>query len=273
VELIRGHGCRVVSSADLVQQFEAAWTPEQLETHRAAGRAVDEITQSAFAEAARRVRDEEKFTEYDLQQWILGRFRAGGLITDSAPIVAAGPHSGDPHYDPRERGSAQVCRGDLLLLDVWGKTLSAGSVYYDITWVGYLGAKVPGKYAKIFKIVRDARDAAVSFVLQNVEAGRAIEGWQVDRAAREVIRKAGYAKYFVHRTGHNIGQEVHGTGANMDGLETRDVRRVIPHTCFSIEPGIYLPEFGIRSELNVYVDEGHAEVTGPTQTEILKLLP
>ncbi len=172
----------------------------------------------------------------------------------------------------RNRARLPVRRGDLLLLDIWAKTRTPNSVYYDITWVGYLGAKIPEKYAKIFSIVRDARDAAVEFVKENVSAGRAIEGWQVDRAAREVIRKAGYAKYFVHRTGHNIGQEVHGAGANMDSLETRDVRRIIPHTCFSVEPGIYLPEFGIRSEVNVYVSDGKAEVTGAVQTDILKLL-
>ena len=273
VELIRGLGCKVLSSADLVQQFEATWTPQQLESHRAAGLVVDSITQATFSEAARRVRAAESFTEYDLQQWMLGQFRARGVVSDSPPIVAVGAHSGNPHYEPKKQGSAPVRQGDLLLLDVWGKTVSPGSVYYDITWIGYLGGKVPPKYAKIFNIVRDARDAAVVFVLENVKAGRAIEGWQVDRAAREVIRKAGYAEYFVHRTGHNIGQEVHGAGANMDGLEVRDIRRLIPRTCFSIEPGIYLPEFGIRSEVNVYVDEGHAEVTGPAQTEILKLLP
>src|ERR1039457_2176461 len=272
VELIRAQGCKVVSSADLVQEFEAAWTPEQLESHRAAGREIDRITQAAFAEAARRVRAGEKFTEYDLQQWILGQFRASGVTSDSPPIVAVGPHTGDPHYEPRDRHSSPVRKGDLLLLDIWGKTLAPSSVYYDITWTGYLGARVPKKYAKIFSIVRDARDAAVAFVREHVKAGRAIEGWQVDRAAREVIRKAGYAKYFVHRTGHNIGQEMHGTGANMDGLETRDIRRVIPHTCFSIEPGIYLPEFGVRSEVNVYVEEGDADVTGAVQTEILALL-
>jgi Xaa-Pro aminopeptidase len=272
VELIRAQGCKVVSSADLVQEFEAAWTPEQLESHRAAGRAIDRITQAAFAEAARRVRTGEKFTEYDLQQWILGQFRASGVTSDSPPIVAVGPHTGDPHYEPRDRHSSPVRKGDLLLLDIWGKTLAPSSVYYDITWTGYLGARVPEKYAKIFSIVRDARDAAVAFVREHVKAGRAIEGWQVDRAAREVIRKAGYAKYFVHRTGHSIGQEMHGTGANMDGLETRDIRRIIPHTCFSIEPGIYLPEFGVRSEVNVYVEEGRADVTGAVQTEILKLL-
>jgi Xaa-Pro dipeptidase len=272
VELIRAQGCKVVSSADLVQQFEAVWTPEQLESHRVAGHAIDRITQAAFEEAARRVLDGEKFTEYDLQQWILGQFRASDVTSDSAPIVAVGPHAGDPHYEPLERGSARVQKGDLLLLDVWGKTLGSNSVYYDITWVGYLGKKVPPKYSKVFTIVRDARDAAVSFVQENLKAGRKVEGWQVDRAAREVIRKAGFGKYFVHRTGHNIGQEVHGTGANMDGLETHDVRRVIPHTCFSVEPGIYLPEFGVRLEVDVYVGEGTAEVTGAVQTEMLRLL-
>jgi Xaa-Pro dipeptidase len=272
VELIRAQGCRVVSSADLVQQFEAVWTPDQLNSHRAAGQAIDRITSAAFAEAAQRVRAGKAFTEYDLQQWMLGQFRAARVTSDSPPIVAVGPHSGDPHYEPQASGSAPVRAGDFLLLDVWAKTLAPGSVYYDITWTGYLGGKVPKKFAMVFSIVREARDAAVAFVQMNVKAGRAIEGWQVDRAAREVIRKAGYAKSFVHRTGHSIGQEVHGAGANMDGLETRDVRRIIPHTCFSVEPGIYLPEFGVRSEVNVYVDEGGASVTGAVQDEILALL-
>jgi len=272
VELIRAQGCKVVSSADLVQQFEAAWTPAQLESHRTAGKAIDRITRAAFDEAAQRVRAGKSFTEYDLQRWMLEQFRAAGVHSDSPPIVAVGPHAGDPHYEPLAVGSAPVRAGDLLLLDVWAKMLAPTSVYYDITWMGYLGAKVPEKFAKIFSLVREARDAAVAFVQKNVQAGRAIEGWQVDRAAREVIRKSGYAKYFVHRTGHSIGQEVHGAGANMDGLETRDVRRIIPHTCFSIEPGIYLPEFGVRSEVNVYVNEHAASVTGAVQNEILALL-
>jgi Xaa-Pro aminopeptidase len=272
VELIRAQGCKVVSSADLVQEFEAAWSDEQLASHRAAGKVIDAITQAAFSEAARRVSSGDSFTEYDLQQWIVRQFDANGVESDSAPIVAVGPHSGDPHYEPREQGSSPIRRGDLLLLDIWAKARTPNSVYYDITWVGFLGNKVPDKCAKVFTVVRDARQAAVEFVKDNISAGRAIEGWQVDRAAREVIRKAGYAKYFVHRTGHNIGQEVHGAGANMDSMETRDVRRIIPHTCFSVEPGIYLPDFGIRSEVNVYVSDDKAEVTGAEQTDILKLL-
>ena len=272
VELIRSLGCKVLSSADLVQQFEAAWSPEQLETHRAAGRAIDSITHAAFAEAARRVSAGENLNEHDLQQWIVAQLGARGLVSDSPPIVAVSAHSGDPHYESVAQGSANIRRGDFLLLDIWAKTKTPNSVYYDITWVGYLGSKVPDKYVKIFSIVREARDAAVHFVQKNIAAGRDVEGWQVDAMARGVIRKAGYAKYFVHRTGHNIGQEVHGTGANMDGLETRDIRCIIPHTCFSVEPGIYLPEFGVRSEVDVYVGQNSAEVTGPAQTEIVKLL-
>jgi Xaa-Pro dipeptidase len=272
VELIRAQGCKVVSSADLVQQFEAAWTAEQLESHRAAGRIIDRITHAAFEEAARAVKAGETITEYRLQQWIVSQFHANGLIADSPPIVAVGAHSGNPHYEPLEDGSSAVRKGDFLLLDIWAKRNVPNSVYYDITWVGYLGAQAPAKFSKIFSVVRAARDAAVQFVQENVRTGRAIEGWQVDRAARDVIRKAGYGKQFVHRTGHNIGQEVHGAGANMDGLETRDTRRIIPRTCFSVEPGIYLSEFGVRSEVNVFVGEGKAEVTGAVQDQILELL-
>lgn len=272
VELVRSLGCRVVSSADLVQKFEAAWSAEQYASHLDAGKVIDRVTEEAFAYAAARVRNKNPLSEYELQRWMLDRFREGSITTAEPPIVAVGPHSGDPHYEPRAEGSATIRRGDLLLLDVWGKMDRPGSVYYDITWVGYLGSAVPEKHAKIFAIVSAARDKAVAFVQKSVAAGRVIKGWQVDQVARETIRKAGYAKYFVHRTGHNIGQEVHGNGANMDSLETRDERRILPRTCFSIEPGIYLPEFGIRSEVNVYVDGSAARVTGPVQTGILPLL-
>ena len=272
VELVRSLGRKVVSSADLVQKFEACWTDEQYQGHLAAGRIIDRTTQETFAYAARQVRNKAALTEYQLQQWILEQFRTQSIVTDEAPVVAVGPHSGDPHYEPRVAGSSPIREGDLLLLDIWGKQKAPGSVYYDITWMGYLGAAVPEKYAKIFSIVKAARDRAVKFVQDAVQAGRSIQGWQVDKAAREVIRKAGYAKQFVHRTGHNIGQDVHGNGANMDGLETQDVRRIIPHTCFSVEPGIYFSEFGVRSEVNVYIEERAARVTGAVQEEILPLL-
>jgi Xaa-Pro aminopeptidase len=272
VELVRSFGPRVVSSADLVQMFEARWTPRQWASHRAAGRKVDRIMQAAFRRAAEFVRRGRKLTEFDLQRWIVEQFGREGLVSDDPPIVAVGPNSGNPHYEPQPHGSRPIRKGDLLLLDIWAKTREADSVYYDITWTGYLGGAVPDRYAKIFHIVREARDAALAAVQQGLASGRAVRGFEVDRAARDVIRRAGYAQYFVHRTGHNIGTEVHGAGANMDSLETYDTRRLIPHTCFSIEPGIYLPQFGIRSEVNVYVNGRRAQVTGPVQQEILPLL-
>jgi len=195
-----------------------------------------------------------------------------GLVADSDPIVAVGPHSGDPHYEPRKEIASPIREGDLLLLDVWGKLNKPGSVYYDITWMGYFGAKVPEKYSRVFAVAKQARDSAVKFVREAISAGRAVEGWQVDRASRDVIKKAGFGKFFTHRTGHNIGQEVHGTGANMDDLESHDIRRIIPRTCFSVEPGIYTPEFGVRTEVDVYVGEKEAGVTGAVQSEILPLL-
>lgn len=272
VELLRSMKRKVVTSANLVQLFEAAWSSEQRESHMAAGKLIDKITRATFEHAAKLVRDHAAFTEYDLQQWMAGQFRMNGLVADSDPIVAVGPHSGDPHYEPRKEIASPIREGDLLLLDVWGKLNKPGSVYYDITWMGYFGAKVPEKYSRVFAVAMQARDSAVKFVREAISAGRAVEGWQVDRASRDVIKKAGFGKFFTHRTGHNIGQEVHGTGANMDDLESHDIRRIIPRTCFSVEPGIYTPEFGVRTEVDVYVGEKEAGVTGAVQSEILALL-
>jgi Xaa-Pro aminopeptidase len=272
VELVRGTGVKVVSSADLVQKYEACWSAAQLQSHLAAGAVIDRVVREAFQLAAKNVREKKTFTEYDLKQWILKEFDAAGIVLDQGPDIAVGPHASDPHYGPTPESASPIREGDLLLLDVWGKTKAAGSVYYDITWVGYLGTKVPEKMAKVFGVVREARDKAVELIQSSVAAGKPLQGWQVDKAARKVIEKAGYGKYFFHRTGHNIGQTVHGNGVNMDGLETHDVRHLIPKTCNSVEPGIYLPEFGIRSEVNVYVGEKEARVTGAVQKEILALL-
>ncbi len=272
VELVRKLKKKVVTSADLVQKFEAAWTPDQLRSHLEAGKIIDRIRQEAFDHAAECVRQSRPVTEYELQQWILEKFRARGLTTAEPPIAAVQPNNGNPHYEPTSDASQPIRAGDLLLLDIWAKLDRPGSVYYDITWTGYLGQRVPAAYEKIFRIVRQARDRAVEFIGESVARGRTIHGWEVDHTAREVIRKSGYEKHFVHRTGHSIGREVHGNGANMDSLETRDNRRIIPRTCFSIEPGIYLREFGIRSEVNVYVGEREARVTGDIQQQILPLL-
>jgi Xaa-Pro dipeptidase len=272
IELVRSAGAKVVSSADLVQKYEACWSPAQLESHLAAGAVIDRVVREAFQLAAKNVREKKNFTEYDLKQWILKEFEAAGITADNGPDIAVGPHASDPHYGPTAEKASPIREGDLLLLDVWGKKKEPGSVYYDVTWVGYLGAKVPEKMAKVFSIVREARDKAIELIQSSIAAGKPLEGWQVDQAARKVIEKAGYGKYFFHRTGHNIGQSVHGNGVNMDGLETHDERHLIPGTCNSIEPGIYLPEFGVRSEVNVYVEEKGARVTGAVQKEILPLL-
>lgn len=272
VELVRSVGPKVVSSADLVQKYEACWSAEQLESHLSAGVAIDRTVRGAFQHAANCVREKKPLTEYDLKLWILKEFESAGIWAEEGPDIAVNAHASDPHYGPTRESAAPISEGDLLLLDVWGKKKTPGSVYYDITWMGYLGAKVPEKYAKIFSVVREARDKATELIRRNIAAGKPLQGWQVDKAARSVIEKAGYGKYFFHRTGHSIGESVHGNGANMDGLETNDVRHLIPHTCNSIEPGIYLPEFGVRSEVNVYIGDGEARVTGAVQNEILALL-
>lgn len=272
VELVRSLGAKVMTSADLVQKYEACWSKEQLESHLAAGREIDRIVRETFEYAAKCVKEKKALNEYDLQQFIVKKFDEAGIVTEEGPDVAVNQNASDPHYGPTREKSSPIREGDLLLLDVWGKQKSANSVYYDITWMGYLGASVPEKYAKVFRVVREARDRAVELIRSSVKGGKPLQGWQVDKAARAVVEKAGYGKYFFHRTGHNIGTSVHGNGVNMDGLETQDERHLIPQTCTSVEPGIYLPEFGMRSEVDVYVDEGEARVTGVVQTEILPLL-
>jgi Xaa-Pro dipeptidase len=272
VELVKSCGVKVRTSADLVQKYEACWTQEQLQSHLEAGQAIDRIVREAFTVAGKGAREKNPLTEVALQQWILAEFEKAGITTEEGPDVAVNEHASDPHYAPSNERPTEIKEGDLLLLDVWGKTRTAGSVYYDISWVGYLGRKVPEKYAKVFRVIREARDKAVALIQSSVAAGKPLQGWQVDRAARGVIERAGYGRYFFHRTGHSIGQTVHGNGVNMDGLETHDTRHLIPGTCNSIEPGIYLPEFGMRSEVNVYIGNGEARVTGAVQKEILPVL-
>jgi Xaa-Pro dipeptidase len=272
VDLVKSCGVKVLTSADLVQKYEACWTPQQLQSHLEAGKSIDRIVHEAFALAAKGVRDKNPLTEVALQQWILAQFEKDDLTAEEGPDVAVNAHASDPHYAPSNGRPTEIKQGDLLLLDVWGKLRSPGSVYYDVAWVGYLGAEVPEKYSRVFKAIVQARDKAVELIQSSVLAGKPLQGWQVDRAARSVIEKSGYGKYFIHRTGHNIGQTVHGNGVNMDGFETHDSRHLIPGTCNSVEPGIYLPEFGMRSEVNVYVGDRQARVTGAVQKEILALL-
>ena len=270
LELVRGLGKNVVSSGDLVAQFEATWTEEQIKTHFAARDAVDAITAAAFKEIGQRVRNGGT-SEHAIQTWFMESFKREGLVTDDAPIVAVNANSGNPHYEPSATQSAPIKEGDFVLLDVWAKKNTPGAVYYDITWTGFVGRPPSDRVREVFEIVRDARDAGVKKVKDTIAAGRNLAGWEVDKATRSHIAKAGYGDYFIHRTGHSIGTDVHANGANMDDLEIHDERQIIPNSCFSIEPGIYLPEFGVRSEVNVLVRRGSAEVTGKIQTELVTI--
>lgn len=274
IELIRSFGVDVVSAADLVQRFEAVWTDAQLDSHRYAATALRRIVDEAFAHVRSSLQTGRALTEYGLQQFILGRIHDAGMVTSSPPIAAVNANSADPHYGPSAADSSPVLQDSLVLIDLWAKRQEPGAVYGDITWTGFTASEVPARHREVFECVRQGRDAALLFVQQRVAVGQFPFGWEVDEACRQVIGEAGYGDRFVHRTGHSIGEEVHGNGANIDNLETQESRRLMPRTCFSIEPGIYLPdEFGIRSELDVYVSDRDAMVYGlPLQVEIVPIL-
>ena len=272
VELIRSLGVEVVSSADLVQLFEARWSPEAFASHLEAGKAVHAAVRHGFEFIRDSVKSGKAIGEFEVQQEMLRLFEKCGVHSSDPPAVCVNQHSGDPHYGPTEKTSLPIREGDFVLIDAWAKLRKPGSVYFDITWTGFVGREVPSQHAEIFEVVKEARDMAVDFIQRAMREGRPARGYQVDDAARGVITRHGYEEYFVHRTGHSIGEEVHGNGANMDNLEMHDDRRIIPGTCFSIEPGIYLPEFGVRSEVNVFVEERDARVTGESQQAVIPIL-
>jgi Xaa-Pro aminopeptidase len=271
LELVRGHGIEVVSSGDLVQQFEAHWSAEAIDSHQMAADALYRIKDRAFEIAASHMRDGVPTTEYELQQLMWQWFGEEGLISDSAPNVSAQENAGNPHYLPTEHRSRALRPNELLLLDLWGKLPAAGAVFADITWVAFTGRQVPDDMANAFAAVRDARDAAVDVVDQAARTGRDVRGYEVDRAARAVIEQAGYGAYILHRTGHSLGETVHGNGAHLDDYETHDERRLLPGTGFTIEPGLYFDTFGVRTEINVVWGTTGPEVTGPRQQEIIAL--
>ena len=274
IELIRSFGVEIISSANLVQQFESAWGEEQLGMHEEAARGLYDIVKDAFAEIGSRIKAGTPTTEYDIQQYIVDRFTERGLISKDPPIVAVNGNSAMPHYEPTRERHSPINKGDFVLIDLWAKADRPNSVYADITWTSFVAESVPQEVTEVFNVVRDARDAATDYVIDAFSAGRTIYGWQVDDVCRSVIQKAGYGDYFIHRTGHSIHTEVHGNGANIDNLETKDERVLIPRTCFSIEPGIYLEgRFGVRSEIDVYVGEREARVTGgDPQREVVAIL-
>jgi Xaa-Pro dipeptidase len=271
VELIRGFGIEIVSSGDLIQEFEARWSEEQLALHLEAGKLVDQVRSDAFNFLRNRIRSMDPVTEYEVQEFILSRFSQFGLTRTHGPIVAVNANASDPHYEPSRGKTSHIQRGDLVLIDLWAKLTKPNAVYYDITWTAFCGETVPEQIQKVFEVVKNARKRASSFVIRKASSHESVAGYEVDDVARDYIEEQGFGAFFFHRTGHSIGTDVHGTGANMDNLESHDERRVISRTCFSIEPGIYLPEFGIRSEVNVYVGEGFAQVTGEEQEDLVRI--
>lgn len=274
IEMVRGLGAEVVSSADLFQAAIAAWSPEAVRLHREACAIVAQVKDDAFAFIGERLAAEQSVTEYDVQQFIREAFTRHGLETDHGPIVGVNAHSGDPHYEPSATQHASIRRGDWILIDLWAKHPGPEGVYCDITWTGYAGAEVPARHREVFETVLRARDAVVERLHQAWQAQEGLQGWQLDQVARDVIAEAGYGDYFTHRTGHSMGPSPtpHALGANLDNLETHDTRSIMPGTGFSVEPGIYLPEFGVRSEIDVYVDpEAGPQVTTEVQREVICL--
>ena len=271
IELVRAIGAEVVSSGDLIQQFEARWSEAAIATHRTASEKLYRIKDNAFEEVARRLRDGIATTEYDIQQKMVGWFTEEGLVADSAPCVSAQENAGNPHYLATAAEHRIIRENELVLLDLWGKLRQPGSVYADITWIGFTGTAIPEKMTNAFGAICGARDAAVSAVEVAARAGREIRGFEADKAARQVLIDAGYETAILHRTGHSLGENVHGNGAHLDDYETHDERRLIPGSGFTIEPGLYFKDFGVRTEINMVWTAKGPEVTGPRQKAILSL--
>ncbi len=275
VELIRSFGVEVVSSADLVGTFEAHLSMEDWRSHVKAGEIMQMVKDETFKEIAWRIRAGHKPREVEIQEFMRTLMRKHNMKFEDGPIVAVNGHAADPHFEPTADNSAAMKEGDLVLLDLWAKLDQPGSIYYDITWMGYIGTEVPDRHEEVFQVIRSARDAAVDLVVESFREDRVLHGWEVDDACRAVVTKAGFGEYFTHRTGHNIGEEVHGNGVHIDNLETRDERRIQKGTCFSVEPGIYMlhQEAGYRTEIDVFVtDEGAIEVVGPRQDSIIPIM-
>jgi Xaa-Pro aminopeptidase len=275
VEFLRSLGKQIVSSADLVSQFEAVLTAEQIASHGVAQKAIDAIVEEGWKKIGRRLRPSVgtagTLTEFELAQWLSTAMRNEGLVWENGPDVSVNANSSDSHYEPTAERSSSIREGDFLLIDIWARVDKPASIFYDITWTGVVGREPTEREQHVFETVRNARDAAIALVVDAFAANRPIRGFEADDAARSVIRAAGFGEFFTHRTGHNIAQELHGSGAHLDNLETHDERRLLPNTCFSVEPGIYLPEFGVRSEIDMLTAPGKAWVTGRIQRELVRI--
>jgi Xaa-Pro dipeptidase len=275
IDLIRSFGVEVVSSANLVSIFESHLSMEDFESHKEAAVVMQMVKDEAFKEIGRRIKAGESCLEFEIQSYMHDMMRENGMKWEDGPVVAVNEHAADPHFEPTADNSVQMKEGDLVLIDLWAKKAKPGSIYYDVTWMGYIGTEIPEKIVTIFNVIRDARDAGLELIKQRFAAGEDVMGWEVDDAVRKVVADAGYGEYFIHRTGHNIAEEVHGNGTHIDNLETKDERKIIKGSCFSLEPGIYMPEekIGFRTEIDPFVtDEGNVAVEGPIQTEIIKIM-
>jgi Xaa-Pro dipeptidase len=275
LELVRSTGIEIASSANLIQYFEARWDEEQQKDNSESASHLLQIVDETFGFIRKNIKSNIAITEYDVQQFMLSEFKKRGLVSSSDPNCSVNANSANPHYEPTKEIHSPLHKGDYVLLDLWAKKDKLRSVYADITWMGFLGETVPDEFERIFQIVKSSRNAALDFVRSSIKAGKTVHGFEVDDAARNYIIQQGYGEYFVHRTGHSIGEEVHGNGANMDNLETRDERTLIPQTSFSLEPGIYLRDkFGIRSEIDVYISKDkEVIVTGlPMQEKVVAIL-
>ncbi len=271
VELLRSFGKQVVSSADLISEFEAVLSGEQIASHYEAQRAIDALLPEAWTWLRATLDRGSTVTEYGMQQWLAEGLRRAGLTWEHGPNVSVNENSADSHYDPTEQRSRTIRDGDFLLVDIWGRADREGSTYYDITWTGAIGREPSEREQQVFRAVSGGRDAAIALVQERFRARAPIAGWEADARARAVITDAGFGPYFTHRTGHNIANEIHGSGAHLDDLETHDERLLLPNTCFSVEPGVYLDAFGIRSEVNMITSADDAVVTGRLQTELLRI--
>jgi Xaa-Pro aminopeptidase len=273
IELVRSYGVEVTSSAALVQHFLCRWGPEEVESHRRALAAIDAAKDAAFERIGERLRAGAAPSETELQAFLVERFAEAGLETDHPPIVAVNAHAGDPHYEPSERTPTPIRKGDLVLIDLWARGKGPRDVYADITWMAFCGDAPPEKHRRVFEVVAGARDVGLATCEAAHRAGRTLQGWEVDRAVRDFIASRGYGERFIHRTGHSIGRNVHGDGANLDDLETHDTRPLVPGLCFSIEPGVYLPDegLGVRSEIDVFLAEDGPKVFSKIQRELVRI--
>ncbi len=272
VELVRAQGVEVTTSADLIQQFEAVWTADGFRSHHEAAARLYRVKDRAFEAIRSRMRDRVATSEFEIQSLMMEWFDDEGLVTDAPPIVAVEANAGDPHYQPSAEASRAITPGNVVLLDLWGKLPGAGSVFADISWMGFTGATVPAPVSAAFDAARDARDAAVALIESAAAAGRPVRGWEADRAARTVLESAGFGSAILHRTGHSLGEQIHGNGAHLDDYETRDERRLLPGTGFTIEPGLYFDTFGVRTEINVAWGPEGPQVTGPRQMAVVSLV-